>query len=134
MIRVTDLVEFLTAQYDEDEKTARAAGGGRASGRRWDAVQAADCRARGAIGDGHGDIVVYECYAGADHANHIARHDPARVLADIAAKRRRLERHTPGDGAFCGACEQEWPCEDVRIDASVYADRPGYKPQWAVDA
>lgn len=87
---MTDLVEFLTARYSEDEVVARTAGGSRPSGSRWTADLPADCRARGTVADGHGDIVIYECYAGEQHATHIARHDPARVLADIAGKRRIL--------------------------------------------
>ena len=57
---------------------------------------------------------------------HIARHDPARIVRDVEAKRRIL------DGV---------PCTDYLGDASVcrrtlkllalpYADRPGFRDEW----
>lgn len=70
---------------------------------------------------------------------HIVRHDPARVLRDVAAHRRILERHEPAyvaqpgeQAAPCVCCEEPSPCPDVRDLASIYADRPGFDPAWAV--
>lgn len=79
-------------------------------------------------------------------AAHIARHDPARVLAEVAAKRRMLERHSgfdfpaneddgPGDYAWTprsdGHCYGEvWPCADLRDLAAPYADQPDYNQGW----
>jgi len=82
------------------------------------------------------------------YAERIARHDPARVLAEVAAKRRILERHAgfdfpcnpddgPGDYAWtpsCDCCHEPWPCPDVRDVAAPYADRKGRKDEWAVAA
>lgn len=83
-------------------------------------------------------------------AAHIARHDPARVLRDIAAKRAIVASHTPSDwptrsSATCPICAT-WdhdvamgdqaaapvadPCPTLRHLAAVYADRPGYQEGW----
>lgn len=131
-----DIREFITARLDEDEAVARAMNvidRGRWHVLEWyngefeDGQTArADLRSRtGAITDG-----------GAlprKVGDHIARHDPARALAEVTAKRRRLERHNPGDGLFCGACDDEWPCDDVLNDAAVYADHPDYDPAWKIE-
>ncbi|MFI7073590.1 DUF6221 family protein [Micromonospora sediminicola] len=67
-----------------------------------------------------------------------------RARAELAAKRRRLERHQPDThflhGVICRWCStpqvgayQSWPCPDVRDDVAIYADRPGYRPEWGPD-
>ena len=81
-----DPIEFLTARYDEDEAGARAAHG------RWSPTWSVDPEewATGVgvqDGDGRSVAAVHGTY----HADHIARHDPARVLADLAAKRKLLQ-------------------------------------------
>ncbi len=78
-------------------------------------------------------------------SRHMERHDPARVLREVAAKRRVLARHVPstGEGPYdpyclgCGEIDGYWPrsdsvndCPELRDMASVYADRPGYKEEW----
>lgn len=57
---------------------------------------------------------------------HIARHDPARVLAEVAAKRRivDLADHLSGRNEVGGAI--------LRALASVYADDPDWREEWAV--
>jgi len=81
-------------------------------------------------------------------AKHIARWDPVRVLAEIDAKRRILERHAPvvittgglGERTVCGQCGEasdeylakDWPCETVRLLAAPYAGRLGWQDGWAV--
>lgn len=71
---------------------------------------------------------------------HIARHDPARVLAECAAKRRIVERHgaldedeCPGCGAYLDGTWRTGPgelCPDLAALASVYADHPDYREEW----
>jgi hypothetical protein len=82
---------------------------------------------------------------------HAARHDPARVLAEVAVKNRLLERHQPKRNPgvdsdaddpetwviCCEACQVEivkpgdWPCEPLRLLAFPYAGRqPGYDEEW----
>lgn len=71
-------------------------------------------------------------------ANHIARHDPARVLADLAAKRQIIAEHCD-DGGKCDVCadppvyEATWrpfPCKTLRLLALPYADHPDYQESW----
>lgn len=67
-------------------------------------------------------------------AGHIARWDPAHVLAEVGAKRRILDEFEAADAAA------EFPNLDggraeglgraVRLLALSYADRPGYREEW----
>lgn len=71
---------------------------------------------------------------------HAERHDPARVLREIDAKRQLLDLHAPGemeyvDGDVCMACdvrggEPFYPCKTLRLLALACADRPGYRAEW----
>lgn len=119
-----DLVTWLRAHLDEDERVANAAGG---------------CDWSNIIADRDENI-------------HIARHDPARVLAEVEAKRRILEAveryFDPHPGQPCTNLdedgEQTWePCElhvermataitpyVLPLLALPYADRPGYREEW----
>jgi len=78
-------------------------------------------------------------------AAHIARNDPAAVLADVAAKRLILAEHQPRseraswdeDVTICATCRYDggldwvaYPCPTVRLLASAYASRPGYRSEW----
>jgi hypothetical protein len=62
---------------------------------------------------------------------HIARHDPARVLRDMEAKRKLL-----GDYAEATANDVDgsgWASalgHTVRLLALPYADQPGYREKW----
>jgi hypothetical protein len=55
-----------------------------------------------------------------DRVEHIARHDPARVLADVEAKRRIVEWDV----------EQPVDRGVLNILASVYADHPDFREEW----
>jgi len=75
-----------------------------------------------------------------------------RYLADIEAKRRIVELHTPfhvtteNDGLNwdyqgCGECsmpdgveegETWWPCETLRLLALPYADHPDFDERWSL--
>ncbi|HEY1668517.1 MAG TPA: DUF6221 family protein [Trebonia sp.] len=87
------LIEFINARLAEEEATARAAGGG---------TWRTGCYCEGpCTGWGGGccrvegdDIKIYdEGGHDASQADHIARHDPARVLREIEAKRAILARY-----------------------------------------
>lgn len=86
---------------------------------------------------------------------HIVRYDPARVLADLAAKQGMLALHRPErdlrirDGRYvedppkCSICFQPypkrgsaepWPCPTLRYLAAPYVAHPDYDPAWTVDA
>lgn len=78
------IVEFLRARLDEDEAAAKAAGGDH-----WHYPSHESSR-EDMLSDS-GEIVMYRDSLRDDMGLHIARHDPARVLADVEAKRRIVE-------------------------------------------
>jgi Family of unknown function (DUF6221) len=145
-----DLVAFLTARLDEDEAMAAATPGigFQAQGLAWHEVD--PDRQAGRIEDDCGYVVVYDEGAPtADQAAHIARHDPARVLREVAFKRTILAGHYPGatwahdapEGLKICAGEEgdgdtwqmatRWPCPEIRALAAVWSDHPEWRPEWA---
>lgn len=127
-----DVVEFLTARLDEDEQAANFivnAPGIPAPWWSWETL-----RPR---------------YFNRADAEHIARHDPARVLREVAAKRAILaeHKHAPAterstDDFGCEICAYDrgdcvlygwgW-CKTVRLLAAPYADHPDYDESWRLD-
>ncbi|WP_329390218.1 DUF6221 family protein [Streptomyces sp. NBC_01716] len=108
-----DLGAFLQARYDEDEAAARVATPGPwgPSGK--------------SVIDGDGIAFVE---APRRDAAHIARHDPARVLRGIEAKRRvvgRINSHAAGMGV------DEVHGDVLRALAAEYADHPDFDPSWS---
>jgi hypothetical protein len=66
-----------------------------------------------------------------DRLEHIARHDPARVLAEVAAKRQIVELHfLRSSGRLCNEDDDLWPCETLRLLARPYVDHPDYRHEW----
>lgn len=143
-----DLVRWLTEVWDEEEAAARA--GGR-SGFAWKvyAQQDADDDVHVVSGweigaedgrlPGYVRVAELQVYNGENQEDlleftHIVRHDPASVLARIAADRKILELHTGGVSYpdECGLCNEALPCQTVRLLGSVHADRPGYRDEWRV--
>lgn len=72
---------------------------------------------------------------------------PARVLADVQAKRAILDEHKPwrgeqeGTGVYCSTCVGypidshgqigvAWPCRTVRLLMLPLADHVDYQPEW----
>ncbi|TBL44259.1 hypothetical protein EYA84_02115 [Verrucosispora sp. SN26_14.1] len=132
-----DLVTWLRAQLDEDERVATAA------------RQAAP----GAWVSMYRDVHAIDSQAGSTSrvltadtgvlAVHAARQDPARVLRRVTAQRRILDLHTgahecstlvyrqgvPEVDAFSYVLETEH-CTTVLLLAAEYADQPGYQPEW----
>jgi len=121
-----DLVTWFRQQLDEDERLAQAAGGTSWVARghlahvsTWSrGVQAKWC-----------EILAEVEYVGPtaqtesmDHAAHIVRHDPARVLAEVAAKRAVID--------LLEELNELGLYEAVQFLALPYADRPGYREEW----
>lgn len=145
------LVEFLTARLDEDEAVARAATPGPwqwddrgdddpvletvARGKRYsDGSEGAAATIINAWGHDEWGVVVEDA-----DAAHIARHDPTRVLAQVAASRTILEAHGPlviGSQSYCSSCGdvpvEDFPCETVRALTAPYAGHPDYDAKWAL--
>ena len=142
----TDLAAWLLAQIAEDERVAR------------EAIEPAQMHPWGdttlpqvAVSDVPDEV---RGYLGGTWGEHFARHDPARVLADCAAKRKIVEAHSRAGGAEdatypesandCKSCGwgDNWevveygvvyPCLTLRLLAVPYADRPGYNPAWGIE-
>jgi hypothetical protein len=148
-----DIVAFLRERLDEDERAARKAAslcGCHPPAPVWifdDDESAGRILAAGRIlieDDPHPDVAhrLRKRWNGSYNdlfaATHIARHDPARVLREVEARRRTLEWHlrVPDPRAGydlpdqCGPCYDEWPCYDVRNLASVWSDHPDYREEW----
>jgi hypothetical protein len=135
---VEDLVQWLTAQLDEDERTARAATLGP-----WVQSGIGDYGWTVDFGRPGAGVETADTEQGLADANFIATHNPARALREIEAKRRILECHeswAAGNGAIiCGRCGREhvdgrpgghFPCQTLRLLALPYADRPGFREEW----
>ena len=151
-----DITEFLKARLDEDEAAAAAASDGP-----W-----VPWRGRPGLGlrhleygvmlpgQGAGSLAAIAAASRAD-AEHIARHDPARVLREVEAKRAILAEHRSLGGMFpnCSACarwapgsyhgvEEEWEeppddmsrvgfsCRTVRLLAAAWSDHADYDSSW----
>ena len=66
-------------------------------------------------------------------ACHVFRWDPARVLAEVEAKRRIVDEHAPDRNGYCPTCDDNTtmaPCPTVRFLGLPYAGRPGYRDEW----
>jgi len=125
---MNDLVQFLNDRLAEDEAAARgvlanAEGRPLEQGRyeQWVGVNET------ILGDQAGHVVAYGVawYA----LPHIARHDPARTLREVAAKRAILELD------ICMACDVEGqPCDHrnytLEYLAEAYSDHEEYREEW----
>lgn len=130
---MSGLVDYLRARLDEEEDAAKRAAFG--WGAEWTARDASEGDCPWAVVDAAGkrDAVVSEDL---DVIQHCAIHDPARVLADIAAKRAALDHaqrrcaaadnsNDPADHLVAGGA-----LEVMERLAQVYADRDDFDPTW----
>ena len=138
-----DLVVWLRAQLDEDQWYAEEAASHAAAtgtfigkGTRW---HAQDYDRLWAVGDDESkpDRKLAECgHGGFRLTSYLARHDPARVLREIDAKRQLLDELLPDLEHADRLIEGEWGSGDdvarrfVRLLSLPYSDRPGYREEW----
>ncbi|MCG0069713.1 hypothetical protein CFC35_05650 [Streptomyces sp. FBKL.4005] len=131
-----ELVEFLRARLAEDERAARQATEGpwtaEVSGETGHCVIPSDAQSTREY------VARTQLYAAAFDAEHIARHDPARVLREIEAKRRLLNEYTKVATNDVNEVEYAhgWANalgEAVRLLALPYADHPNYRKEWRPD-
>ncbi len=94
---MAELADFLLARLDEDEAMAQAT-----RTDPWDEIAFHD--------------------QAADDIPHIARHGPARVLAECEAKRVAVDWYLNDDDTVMGPT--------VRALAAVYADHPDFQEAW----
>jgi hypothetical protein len=130
---MTELVEFLLARIADDEQDARGTQVDIDRWRRENEINGVD--------GSQGSITVASLLGTAM--------DPARVLAECAAKRRIVELHgatmvkqwmNPFDGPAyqeeewscetCGWFETGSACDTLRALASIYVDHPDFRPEW----
>lgn len=114
----TDIKEFLLERIAEDETAARLAKG--ASPFRWQALN------KGVMCNG-GYIAKQTAWQST--ADHITRFDPARVLAECAAKRAVIEDAASfADDYYLG-----FVCSNVLHTLTIpYRDHPEFNPEWSV--
>ena len=146
------LAAFQRARLDEDEAGARLAA---RKGGTW--TQGDPGQGSCAITSLGGTVVYDEGRPDEHQAAHIARHDPARVLREVAAMRERLALYLDAKETLAVALRKAPPEDDpaaahsyvrerinvnqasgrfaalemsVRLDAMVYSDHPDYDPSW----
>ena len=137
-----DLTTWLRARFDDDERVARAV-----RDQRWVYRRSHDSAAE----QTDHVLLIGDQVVGADNgddpltpseAEHIARHDPKRVLAEVDAKRRILGWMVDDAGFDLPATKtqamssEEWyrvtvARVTIKLLALPYADRDGYRSEWA---
>jgi hypothetical protein len=119
-----DLIAFLRARLDEDEQAAVAAAGQPAYFD-WEVHEAGPRKQPEIRVTGKSNQVV----GGVDDiaAEHIARHDPARVLREVEAKRRLIQWCEWIRGDFSGS--DVWK-DVLPLLALPYADHSDYRAEW----
>jgi hypothetical protein len=119
-----DLIAFLRARLDEDEQAAVAAAG-QPTYYDWEVHEADPRKQREVRVKGESHQVV----SGVDDstAEHIARHDPARVLREVEAMRRLIQWCEWMRGDFRGS--DVWK-DVLPLLALPYADHSDYRDEW----
>lgn len=118
---MTDLEQFIRGRLDEDEAVARAAGGATWTyeGGPW------------GISDETGERVVYDEGAPTESQfEHIARHDPSAVLADIAFKRQLLDASVLMIDKYAGGMLLSYVWHTLKLLAALWGDHEDYDPAW----
>jgi len=121
----SDLIAFLNARLDEDEREAKYA------------LEKLSACAGVHISDpaDGGDIGHMVAYS-----FHSRRHDPARVLREVEVKRSIIKVHDLAEH-YCplpvvpGRHGQLWtpkegPCWTLHLLAAAYSDHPDYRQEW----
>jgi hypothetical protein len=139
--QTVDLAAWLTEIWDEEERLAKAAAE-QYPGQEW------NMGADDVVGAERGGYVACGAYGGGiseEIGAHIVAHDPASVLARVAADRKILELHMPSSelcfwtnmspethedyGRDCFP-DGTFVCETLRLLAWPYADRADYREEW----
>lgn len=147
---MSDIVEFLTARLDEDEAAARVACNEMT--RKYARTNDGEWRASSSHGGIHtessADLVVqgrgfdFDLKDGV--AVHIARHDPARVLRNVAAQREIVKAYVDFEARVAGASYKGYDALNyhrhmgtldalrgtLRLLAAVYANHSDYQEGW----
>lgn len=133
-----NVVEFLEARIAEDEALANGSIGMHWDGHYFQQVRTAagDNPHYYKIASGQVPLEHWESKARVDPGttfNHIARHDPARVLAECAAKRKIIAecREDHEDSLTRNDDTDELASLVLYALATVYKDHPDYREDWS---
>lgn len=133
-----DLVQWLTEQIDQDEQVAQAATDGPWTAESNSSILGPLGRLPRLAGYVVCSVGAYDVGRPADaDAAHIVRHDPSRVLRQVAAYRRILSRFAEAR-EYAERTYSAIPAlgfyRHLFADlASIYSDRPGFDPSWTVE-
>ncbi len=128
--------QFLLARIAEDEAVARgssAVGPWRYDPTKVNSVdggEAVFAGPRGAMGITIASTGPADDPQSMRDARHIARHDPARVLAECEAKRRIVELIRRDNGDWCSPDRLGLGEMVLETLALPYADHPDYRDEW----
>jgi hypothetical protein len=144
---MTDIIAFISARLDDDEAYALEAA--KEFGPDWIEIWSGEIDLSANLPDRqppagrHWDAHVQTNDSRV--SRHMVRHDPARVLAEVKAKRAIVARHSTGIvygswPTYGGEREELWRfCEllhdecELPLLAAIYADHPEYDPAWRVE-
>lgn len=124
---MNDLVQFIRDRLDEDERVAREAG---TRSLQWRLARPLD---DAELGDAS--------WLRPPEQEHAERHDPARVLADVEAKRRILAECAYWYDKVNASAKEKHPMPDLagRFEVAMpilcllalpYASHPDYRQEW----
>jgi hypothetical protein len=127
-----DLIDWLRAQIDEDEHIARKA----TSGDPW---RMEGMSIRGGTRMNHTDVLVVR-HTWPQEAEHIVRHDPARVLRAVESLRKIVDNcsdwiENPVQGWEIDRADELTLKLDVGptllcLLAAIFSGRPGFREEW----
>jgi Family of unknown function (DUF6221) len=120
-----DLVEWLRAQLAVDQEKARAVAELRSTWHTGGGYE--ETGPTKVLGEDGYVIVEDDTDWAAEIVAHIALHDPARVLRDVAAIRKIVDWV---DGELADDAEQVMPRLIGQYLAAIFDDRPGYQEEW----
>ena len=130
---MSDVIKFLSARLSEDEVAAHAAAD-KQGGSVWAIT---DIPYEGICVWAELDVPGET----SEVTDHLARHDPARVLREVASKRAILQAYgrAPSASSHISAFVRgqdagyaEALADTLRHLASAYSDHPDYRQEWAL--
>ena len=120
------IVDFLNARLTEDENAARLAFAEHNQAEaEWTEIRSGAIQ----LGPNEDELITFDLGV----SRHIVRHDPARVLREVTAKRALLTEHTPNRD-ICDAHDpitlETEPCNVILALAAIYSDHESYLDEW----
>lgn len=126
-----DLARWLGQQLDEDERIARGADPGPWKSESLGRHDQAAIKLAAPT-----SLIQFDGSRAAANGMHVSRHDPARVLREIDAKRQLLNLYAEvaandvDDVEYANGWANALGVA-VRLLAAPYSDRPGFREEWS---